>query len=478
MFNPRISSSLSRRHYLKTCVAGISVLGMGNLAEPVSSLEHSLFAGTTHHNPLASKAPHHPARAKRVIFLFMHGGPSQVDTFDYKPRLQKEDGKDLPFKVNPHLDAKTLKILGSPWKFSQHGECGHWVSELFPQVASHADDLCLIHSMHTKGVSHGQAVSMLHTGSDSMVRPSLGAWVAFGLGTENLDLPPFVAITPSRGHGGPRNYGSAFLPAIYQATAIGHSGIKVKDASIDWLSPGKTTRAEQQKQLALLQGLNQRHWEHSGRDAQLAGVMDSYNLAFRMQSAAPEVMDISEESSHTLKMYGIGENATDDFGRECLLARRFSEAGVRFVQVSYKQNAWDQHGNLLNGHTANARAVDLPIAGLLTDLKQRGLLEETLIVWAGEFGRTPIVQGKNGRDHNPGAFTVWMAGGGVKAGFRYGSTDEYGCYAIDNKVHMHDLHATILHLLGMNHERLTYRYAGRDFRLTDIAGHVVKDVLG
>jgi hypothetical protein len=447
--------------------------GFASLALAGLCTEESLHAA----NPLKLRAPHFPARAKRVIFLFMHGGPSQVDTFDYKPRLQKEDGGNLPFKANPLLDAKTLKLLGSPWKFRQHGQSGTWVSELFPHVARHADELCFVHSLHTKGVSHGQAVCMLHTGTDSLVRPSVGAWVSYGLGTENRDLPGFVSITPPRGHGGPRNYGAAFLPAAYQATAVGHSGMKAANAKIAYLDAGDIAKRQQRKQLALLQAMNRDHLARAQQDEQIEGVIESYELAFRMQSEAPRVMDLSRESKSTQELYGIGETATDNFGRECLLARRFAEAGVRYIQVSFKQNGWDQHSNLYNGHTANSLAVDRPIAGLLADLKQRGLLDDTLLLWGGEFGRTPIVQGKNGRDHNPSGFTMWMAGGGVKPGFHYGATDDYGYHAVQDRVHMHDLHATLLHLLGLDHKRLTYRYAGRDFRLTDVAGNVVRDVL-
>ncbi|MCH8830504.1 MAG: DUF1501 domain-containing protein [Planctomycetes bacterium] len=458
------SRSLSRRHMLAQSGCGFAALALAGVCADAAK-------------PLSPKVPHFPARAKRVIFLFMHGGPSHVDTFDYKPRLQKEDGGKLPFKANPLLDAKTLRLLGSPWKFRQYGESGTWVSDLFPRVARHVDDICMIHSMHTNGVSHGQAVSMLHTGTDSFVRPSLGAWVSYGLGSANRNLPGFVSITPPRGHGGPRNYGSAFLPAAHQATAIGHSGMKAKDARIAYLDTGGVTKNRQRVQLDLLQQMNRSHLARAKHDEQLEGVIESFELAFRMQTEAPLVMDISKESKPTLKMYGIGESATDNFGRECLLARRFAEAGVRFIQVSFKQNGWDQHSNLRQGHTNNAQAVDQPIAGLLADLKQRGLLDDTLVIFSGEFGRTPIVQGKNGRDHNPQGFTTWMAGGGVKGGFHYGATDDYGYYAVNNKVHMHDLHATFLRLLGIDHKRLTYRYAGRDFRLTDVYGNVVTEII-
>ncbi len=463
----------SRRSFLRNAGCGFGALAFHTLAAEIASAANTAY-------PSVGR-PHFEPKAKRVIFLFMHGGVSQVDSFDYKPRLTKEDGNPLPFEGLSNLDATKDgaqgKILGTPWSFRQTGQSGNWVSDLWPHVGEHIDDLCFIKSMHTKGTSHGQAVCMLHTGTDNLVRPSMGAWVSYGLGTENRDLPAFVSITPPRGHGGPRNYGSAFLPAEHQATAIGHSGMKTKDATIRYLGhrEGDSSRL-QQRQLAFLQDLNRDHLERSHQDAQIEGVIQSYELAYRMQGVAPELLDLSGEPGYIQDLYGIGTDETDDFGRRCLMARRFSEAGVRFVQASTAY-VWDQHGNLRKGHEKNALAVDKPIAGLLTDLKQRGLMEDTLVVWGTEFGRTPIVQGSNGRDHNPAGFTIWMAGAGVKAGLSFGETDDYGYYAVSDKVHMHDLHATILHLLGINHEHLTYRYAGRDFRLTDVYGEVVKGVL-
>ena len=366
-------------------------------------------------------------------------------------------------------------LLDTPWKFQQHGESGAWVSELWPHLAKHADDLCFIKSMHTKGTSHGQAVSMIHTGNDNLLRPSVGAWVSYGLGTENENLPAFISITPPAGHGGTRNYGSAFLPAHHQATALGHSASKAEDATIDYLQSDGAHSAHQHRQLKMLHEMNTRHFEKS-QDPQLDGVIRSYELAARMQGVAPELIDLSNESERTRNLYGMDRKETLDFGHRCLLARRFCEAGVRYIQVSTPY-VWDQHNNLVKGHTRNALSVDKPISGLLEDLKQRGMFDDTLVVWGTEFGRTPVVQGKNGRDHNPAGFTVWLSGAGVRAGFSYGSTDEFGYFAQDNKVHMHDLHATILHILGIDHEKLTYRYAGRDFRLTDVYGEVVSDIL-
>jgi hypothetical protein len=426
-------------------------------------------------DPLAPRRGHHAARAKRVIFLFMHGGPSQVDTFDYKPRLWKDNGKELPFAPAKGTTVSRT-IMASPWQFAQHGDSGIWVSELFPEVAKHVDYLCVLNGMHTEGQSHGQAVLQLHTGAQILTRPSVGAWVLYGLGTENKNLPGFVTICPTRGHGGVQNYGNAFLPAVYQGTAIGSANTPVSSAQIRHIANGKHTPEQQRRQLDLLQAMNRMHFERTGGDDRIEGVIESYELAFRMQSAVPRLTDLSGESRATRALYGVGEKPTDDFGRQCLLARRFAEAGVRFIQVSHSFK-WDQHGNLKGGHAKNAREVDRPIAGLLTDLKARGLLKDTLVLWGGEFGRTPVTQGKDGRDHNPQGFTMWLAGGGVQSGLVFGATDEFGYYAVKDKVHMHDLHATLLWLMGLDHEKLTYRYAGRDFRLTDVYGRVVRSIM-
>ncbi|MBI1900596.1 MAG: DUF1501 domain-containing protein [Planctomycetia bacterium] len=451
---------------LKTSSAGFGYLALSALAAQAAEEER---------NPLAPRKGQHEPRAKRVIFLFMHGGPSQVDTFDYKPKLQEEDGKELPFEPAAGTTV-TRKIMASPWKFQQHGESGLWVSDLFPSVAKHVDDLCMLSGMHTDGQSHGQAVLQLHTGAQLLTRPSLGAWIVYGLGTENQSLPGFVTICPTRGHGGAQNYGNAFLPAVYQGTAIGTANTPASSAQIRNIANGRLTKDQQRRQLDFLQEMNRAHRERAGGDDRIDGVIESYELAFRMQSAAPQLTDLSGESKATLSLYGIDEKPTEDFGRQCLLARRFAEGGVRFIQVSHSFK-WDQHGNLKGGHEKNALEVDKPIAGFLTDLKERGLLKDTLVLWGGEFGRTPVAQGKDGRDHNPQGFTMWLAGGGVKTGLVFGATDEYGYYAVKDKVHMHDLHATLLWLLGLDHEKLTYRYAGRDFRLTDVYGRVVKEIM-
>ncbi|WP_339733351.1 DUF1501 domain-containing protein [uncultured Gimesia sp.] len=463
--------NLSRRQMLKSSACGFGYLAMAGL-----SSEAALKA----QSPLLSKTPHFEPRAKRVIFLFMHGGPSQVDTFDYKPRLAKEDGKRLPFKAAKNIEKSSqanLRLMKSPWKFKQRGESGLWISELFDNVADHADDLCVINSMHTNGQSHGQAVMKLHTGSDSLVRPSVGSWMVYGLGTENNNLPGFISICPSRGHGGVRNFGSAFLPAVYQGTAIGDADTAAKEARIRFLANDNSSESQQRKQLGLLQAMNERHLKQVKVDQEIEGVINSYELAFRMQSEVPTLMDLSAETKETQDLYGINEKTTENFGRQCLMARRFAEAGVRYIEVALGNNRWDQHSGLKKGHERNSQMVDKPIAGLLADLKQRGLLEDTLVVWGGEFGRTPIAQGTNGRDHNPQGYSMWLAGAGVKRGHVHGATDEYGYYATRDKVHIHDLHATLLHLMGMDHKRLTYRYAGRDFRLTDVYGEVVHEIL-
>lgn len=451
---------MSRRRMLQSAACGFGSLALAGVAQSASG-----------------RQPHHVPKVRRVIFLFMHGGPSHVDTFDYKPELQKRSGERLPFAPAKNLDptaTQQAKLLGSPWKFNRHGESGLWASELFPEVARHIDDLCVIRSVQSKGQSHGQAVCMLHTGTDNFVRPSVGSWVSYGLGTSNQDLPTFVSISPSASHGGPRNYGPAFLPAAHQATTIGQNGKLAADASFEFLKP-RSSSSIQARKLKLLQQMNREHFEKT-QHAPVEGMIRSMEMAFRMQASAPPVIDMSEEPEHIRELYGIGVKETDNYGRQCLLARRFAEAGVRYIQVS-TPNVWDQHSNLRSGHEKNSLAVDKPIAGLLTDLKQRGLLEDTLVVWSGEFGRTPIVQGSNGRDHNPQGFTVWMAGGGVQGGLTWGQTDEFGYFAVQDKVHMHDLHATMLYLLGIDHERLTYRYAGRDFRLTDVHGSVVHSIL-
>ena len=426
--------------------------------------------------------PHIAPRAKRIIFLFMQGGVSQVDSFDHKPILAQQDGAMMDFAdartlANTGQRQSTHRVMQSPWKFRQYGQSGQYVSELFPETARHVDRLGFVHSMHTEGVAHGPATLFLHCGATSFVRPSMGSWISYGLGRENEDLPAFVTITPSLGNGGPRNYGNAFLPATSQGTALGRAGDTPDPIVIRNLT-SSLAPTEQRRQLDALHRLNREKTARRGGEDELDAVTESYELAWRMQSTAPDVLNLSQETASTLAMYGINEPATDAFGRKCLLARRLCEAGTRFVQVTYGDNsanpAWDQHSNLPE-HAKHARAVDKPIAGLLSDLQQRGLLEDTIVWWGGEFGRTPYAE-KNGtgRDHNPGGFTVWLAGGGIRAGMSYGATDEFGFAVVHQKVHMHDLHSTLLHLLGLDNERLTFRHAGLDYRFTDVQVRSVK----
>jgi len=462
---------LSRRTLLQR-----SAGGFGYLALQALLAKETVQAAPE--NPLAPKSVKFPARAKRVVFLFMKGGPSHVDTFDPKPLLQRDDGKPYPFAQPRVQFAATGKLLKSPWSFKQYGESGLPVSELFPNVARHVDDLCVLRSLHGTNPAHGGACLKLHTGSDTQVRPSMGSWLLYGLGTENENLPGFLTICPTFAHGGVNNWGAAFLPAYCQGTPIGNASIPSDKALVQHIVNSQTGSVAQRKQLDFVAKLNHEHLALSGPDLALEGRINSFELAYRMQSTMPEAQDLSGESEATKRLYGMDQPITENFGRQCLMARRFLERGVRFVQVTHSDGEvqWDQHGNLFKGHNKNALEVDKPIAGFLDDLKQRGLLEDTLVIWGGEFGRTPTAQGNDGRDHNPNGFTMWMAGGGVKKGFAYGSTDDYGYFAQDDKVHIHDLHATILHLLGLDHEKLTHRYAGRDFRLTDVSGHVIKEI--
>ena len=464
--------NISRRHALRDVACGFGGLAMGALA-------HQQATGAS------ARIVHHPPKAKRVIFLFMAGGVSHVDSYDYKEQLFQDDGKMVRFDDARTL-AKTRKIIEHRvmkplWDFEQYGQAGQHVSELFPHTARHVDDLCFLKGMHTEGVAHGPSTLFLHTGSINLVRPSMGSWANYGLGTENENLPGFVSIGPAMGNGGPRNYSNAFLPAAYQGTPVGRAGIPAKEATIRNLTGAHHDPATQRQQFNLLRQLNAEQANRTPEDDKLEAVINSFELAWRMQNNAPDILDLSRESPSTLEMYGIGEKHTDNFGQYCLRARRLSEAGVRYVQVNYTDNtnnpAWDQHSNMPK-HIEHARATDKPVAGLLEDLKRRGLLEDTIVWWGSEFGRTPYAQDKGtGRDHNPDGFTVWLAGGGFKPGFSYGETDSHGHHAGEAKVHMHDLHATILHQLGIDHEKLTYRYDGRDFRLTDVFGRVVTDII-
>ena len=466
---------LSRRDALKTLGCGFGSLAFAGLAQQRASADA---------NPLAPKATHHAAKAKRIIFIFMQGGPSHVDSFDYKPRLVREHNSMRTFDdARTFAKTRTItqhRVMQPMWRYSQHGESGKWASNLFPHIAGISDELCFLHGMHTEGIAHGPATLFLHSGSTNMVRPSMGSWVTYGLGTENENLPGFVTLCPSMGNGGPRNWGNAFLPAAYQGTPIGRAGTPASQARIRNIANERLSEGDQRRRFDLLQSLNQEQMSRSTGDSDLEAVIGSFELAYRMQTFAPNVLDIASETAETQRLYGIGRPQTDNFGKQCLMARRLLESGVRYVQVTYGDNsdnpAWDQHSNLAQ-HGTHAMATDQPVAGLIMDLKRRGLLEDTLVWWGGEFGRTPYAERNGtGRDHNPNGFSVFLAGGGVKKGFSYGATDEYGHHAVEDKVHMHDLHATLLHLMGLDHTRLTYRYAGRDYRLTDVSGRVVNEI--
>jgi len=453
----------TRRDLLKATSCGFGYLALAGLANEAS-------AAQGYQSPLAPRPTHFGARAKRVIFMFMQGGPTHLETFDYKPELAANDGKTVSSALLGR--GREVRLLGPQYEFSPHGSSGLMISSLFPHLAKHADDLCLINGMFTDSPAHPQASVMLQTGSTNFVRPSLGSWVIYGLGTSNQDLPGFVTINPPGGAGGAQNYGSAFLPAAYQGTRLATGGDAIQNIRNKMLGKGA-----QRNQLDLVQSLNRGLLDQVGHHNELEGVIESYELAFRMQSAVPAVVDLDREAEGVKERYGIGEKATDNFGKQCLMARRLAEKGVRFIQIS--TGGWDQHRGIHTRLKTNCEGIDQPIAGLMSDLKERGMLEDTLLVWGGEFGRAPREQapGQDGRPHNNRGYTMWMAGGGIKGGQRYGATDPLGGVAVQDKVHIHDLHATILHLLGMNHEQLTYRYAGRDFRLTDVHGEVVKGIL-
>jgi hypothetical protein len=459
--------SFSRRQMLQQLSSGFGFLAFSSLATMALSRESSAKDLEKSDD---AKSTHFPAKAQRVIFLCMRGGPSHVDTFDYKPELDKLDGKSGKFRGT---------LMKSPWTFNQQ-RSGLWISELLPEIGSVSQELCILRGMHTDLPVHTGAMTQLHTGTNQFVRPSLGSWTLYGLGSENESLPGFVVINPAPAAA--QNYGSAFLPAVYQATSLGKSnrvanrlrGGGEENALSDIRNP-RLSQSQQKQQLRFVQQLNREKLKKVEEHPGIEAVIESYELAFRMQSALPEVMDLSAESQKTLDLYGIGNGPSDSFGKQCLLARRLAEAGVRFIEVEHAN--WDTHFNMSNRLPDLCRQIDQPIAGLLTDLRNRGMLKDTLVIWAGEFGRTPYAQNGDGRDHNNKGFTTWMAGGGVKGGYSYGATDETGAEAVDGRCHIHDWHATILHLLGLDHTRLTYRYAGRDFRLTDVEGNVLTDIV-
>jgi hypothetical protein len=455
---------LSRREMLQRVGTGMGSLGLAAL---LAESEAGASAG----NPLAAKAPHFPTKAKHVIHLFMNGGPSQVDTFDPKPALDTYNGQRPP-AADIKTERRTGNLMRSPFAFQKRGESGLEVSEIFPHVGGCIDDICVIRSMHTNVPNHEPSLLMMTTGEQQPTRPSMGSWLLYGLGTENLNLPGFVVLCPGKPVVGPQLWSSSFLPGIYQGAHINNSSFDPKKI-IQHVSNSHLAPASQREQLDLMQALNDRHLrQRGGSDGVLEARIGSMEMAFRMQTQAQDVFDLERESRLTRDLYGTGP-----FANACLAARRLVERGVRMVQVyTGAGQPWDDHGNI-GDHAKKALDTDKAIAGLILDLKARGLFEETLILWGGEFGRTPASEGSKGRDHNNHGFTVWLAGGGVKGGMTYGATDEFGYAAVENKVHVHDLHATILHLMGLDHEKLTYRYSGRDFRLTDVRGRVVREIL-
>jgi hypothetical protein len=463
--------SISRRESLQRFANGFGMLGLASVLgeEAGAAPAAGAFAAR----------PHFAARAKRVIFLFMSGGPSHVDTFDPKPRLREMDGKPLPF-AKPKLErTKTGDLFGSPYAFSKHGQSGTEISELFPHLATCADDLCVIRSMVVDNINHNGACLQMNTGEQAFSRPSIGSWLLYGLGSENRNLPGYVVLSPAQPAQGAPLWSSSFLSAEYQGTLVNNLSKPVAN-----LDNSRWSVAEQRAQLDWLASLNQAHASARMEDSRLSARIESFELAFRMQREAPEAFDVTRESEATRRLYGLDDPATEIFGKQCLMARRLAERGVRMIQVYHTQTShrsscqlWDQHGGLRTELPRNCQATDKPIAGLLKDLKSRGLLEDTLVLWGGEFGRSPTSQGSNGREHHPFGFSMWLAGGGVKGGIVHGATDDFGWHAVKDKVHVHDLHATLLHLLGIDHEKLTYRYAGRDYRLTDVHGHVVREIL-
>ena len=461
--------ALTRRQSLKTFASGFGTLALANL-----------FAQESAAGAAATMAlPHYAPKAKRVIFLFMSGGPSHVDLFDPKPLLTSDHGKPLPFEMPKLVRTKTGNLLSSPWKFKKHGQSGTEVSELLPHTASVVDELCVIRSMVADNINHNGACLQMNTGEQAFSRPSLGSWLLYGLGTENQSLPGFVVISPAQPAQGAPLWSSSFLPAAYQGTLV--SDLKNPIANLK--NPAMSV-ADQRDELDLLRAMNERHRQVRAEDSRLSARIESFELAFRMQAQAPAAFNVENESAATKALYGINEGMTDIFGRQCLMAARLAERGVRMIQVYHTTTAkrsscqlWDQHGSLRAELANNCAATDKPIAGLLKDLKARGLLEDTLVIWGGEFGRTPTAEGTDGREHHPFGFTMWLAGAGVKPGIVHGATDDYGWHAVKDKVHLHDLHATILHLMGLDHEKLTYRYSGRDYRLTDVSGRAVGEIL-
>ena len=474
---------LCRRELLHRAGCGAGLLGLAALLQDEGLLSSAPCADAS--NPLGAKPAPLPGSAKRVLWLFINGGPSHVDTWDYKPELEKRDGVELEgFDRFTGFFANSVgPLMKSPFTFRQYGECGQWASSIFPHLSQHVDRMAFIHSGYTESNNHSPALFMMNTGMPRMGYPCVGSWVTYGLGSESRNLPAFVVMSDPKGRGLPKgyslNWGTGFLPSVYQGTWL-----KPQGQPIDNLKPPAELNASRQRaQLDLLAGLNRQHLQQREAEQDLAARLESFELAWRMQSAAPAALDLTRESEQVQRLYGIGDNQCDHFGRQCLVARRLLERGVRFVQIysggMENQRSWDGHVDIAGNHRGFAGETDKPIAGLLTDLDLRGLLKETLVVWGGEFGRLPVAQKSQrpGRDHNPHAFTYWMAGGGVKGGMSYGATDEIGNTAVDDRVSVNDLHATILRVMGIEHTQLTYRHNGRDFRLTDVAGTVIEDIL-
>ena len=467
-----LPAPVTRREMLARCANGFGALAFAALTQDPA---YGAAPRAPQPDPFVVKPSHFPAKAKSVIFLFMDGGPSQMDTFDPKPRLTKENGQPIKVKVEPTQFNSIGNVLGSPWKFQNHGQSGIPVSELFPHISKHVDEMAVVRSMVSNFSEHTNANYFLHSGHGQQGRPSMGSWVTYGLGSECRDLPGFVVLNQGMiPPGGMDCFASGFLPATYQGSMFQRGDSPIAD-----LTRLEATPELQRNKLDLLKSLDGGLLAQLGPEDKIESAVANYELAFRMQTAVPDLADIGSETAATLQMYGIDQAPTEAFGRECLLARRLVERGVRFIELlcpNVGHDRWDQHANLKAGHELNARAVDLPIAGLMQDLKARGLLDSTLIIWGGEFGRTPMAQG-DGRDHNPFGFTMWLAGGGIKGGTIYGATDEYGYHVVENKVEIHDLHATMLHLMGMDHKRLTYRFSGRDMRLTDVFGEIIHDIV-
>jgi hypothetical protein len=462
------SLGFSRRQMLGTVANGFGLLGLAGILSESQAREPAR-QGFPSSNPLAVRPPHHAPKAKHAIFIFLNGGPSHVDLLDPKPRLTAEHGRALPFEKPKLARTTTENLMASPFRFARHGQSGIAVSELLPNLANCVDDLCVIRSMVADNINHPNACLQMFTGEQIFSRPSLGSWLLYGLGSENQDLPGFVAICPSGGDAA--LWGSSFLPTSYQGTRVADLAHPIANLGNDRFS-----RDQQRRQLDLVNQLNSRHRRGREDDSRLGARIESFELAFRMQMQAPGVFDIGSEPESVRRLYGLHQPHTEGFGRQCLIARRLIERSVRFVQLHTESN-WDHHTGIRSELPSCCAGMDLPVAGLLRDLKARGLLEDTLLIWGGEFGRSPVAQKGDGRDHHPYGFTMWLAGGGAKGGHVHGATDEFGWYAVEGKVHLHDLHATILHLMGIDHERLTYKYSGRDYRLTDVRGRVVDQII-